>query len=142
MCGKNTKLVGRCKLVLFYANVSNIILHASLLISRFLNCIACNQNSLLFNKVVSTVVFGFHLILFIQSNVLMKVSAFYLWCHNCSKKLHFGATNQYESILRHKQLFFQWFFRSLATKLLENLGVLGLEAFFLLVTYPLPMAGR
>ena len=30
------------------------------------------------------------------------------------------------------------FFRSLATKLLKNLGVLGLEAFFRLVTYPLP----
>ena len=34
------------------------------------------------------------------------------------------------------------FFRSLATKLLENPGVLGLEAFFRLVNYPLPMAGR
>ena len=34
------------------------------------------------------------------------------------------------------------FFRSLATKLLENLGVLGLGAFFRLVTYPLPMVGR
>ena len=34
------------------------------------------------------------------------------------------------------------FFRSLATKLLDNLGVLWLGAFFRLFNYPLPMVGR